>query len=77
MKCDECKGDGWVWFMPDGHKVECGSCQGAGQDTIEYCDTCNNTGEVDCYCGGDLCCCGKEVEPCPKCDGGALIQQAF
>lgn len=36
-----------------------------------YCCTCNNTGEIDCYCGGDLCVCGQEVEPCPDCDGGA------
>jgi hypothetical protein len=36
-----------------------------------YCCTCNNTGEIDCHCGGDLCVCGQEVEPCPACDGGA------
>lgn len=36
-----------------------------------YCATCNNTGEVDCYCGGDLCVCENGgVEPCPDCDGG-------
>lgn len=40
---------------------------------IGYCDTCNNTGEVDCYCGGDLCCCGQQIEPCSACDGGDLI----
>lgn len=33
-----------------------------------YCDTCNNTGEVDCYCGGDFCACGQEEIPCPDCD---------
>jgi hypothetical protein len=40
---------------------------------VGYCDTCNNTGEVDCYCGGDLCVCGQGTEPCPSCDGGELI----
>jgi hypothetical protein len=38
-----------------------------------YCDTCHNTGEVDCYCGGDLCVCGGEngdgTDVCPSCDG--------
>ena len=40
---------------------------------IGYCARCNNTGEIDCYCGGDLCVCGDQVEPCPECDGGDLI----
>lgn len=40
---------------------------------VGYCDLCNNTGEVDCHCGGDLCACGQEVEPCPGCDGGDAI----
>lgn len=38
-----------------------------------YCDTCHNTGEVDCYCGGDLCVCGGETgygtDFCRECDG--------
>lgn len=33
------------------------------------CPTCNNTGEVDCFCGGDICVCGKDILPCPDCDG--------
>ena len=36
---------------------------------MSYCDTCQNTGYVDCRCGGDLRVCGEEEEPCPKCDG--------
>lgn len=44
---------------------------------IGYCDTCNNTGEVDCHCGGDLCVCGAGIEPCPKCDGGDMISDEF
>lgn len=33
-----------------------------------YCDLCNNTGWVDCYCGGDLCVCESQGEnPCPQC----------
>lgn len=34
-----------------------------------YCDRCHNTGEVDCYCGGDLCVCGRLELVCPRCDG--------
>lgn len=37
---------------------------------MAYCDICQNTGEVDCYCGGDLCICGQETIECPKCGGG-------
>lgn len=35
-----------------------------------WCSECQNTGWVDCYCGGDLCVCenGGE-EPCPACGG--------
>lgn len=36
-----------------------------------YCEECHNTGELDCYCGGDLCICTNYgVYPCPHCDGG-------
>jgi hypothetical protein len=36
-----------------------------------YCSHCNNTGYLDCYCGGDLCVCENNGEyPCPYCDGG-------
>lgn len=38
-----------------------------------YCDICHNTGEVDCYCGGDFCVCGGDngggTNECPKCHG--------
>lgn len=41
-----------------------------------YCATCNNTGEIDCYCGGDLCVCENNgVEPCPDCDGGFMCDE--
>jgi len=37
-------------------------------DDVTYCFTCCNTGEVDCYCGGDLCVCRNQgTEPCPDC----------
>lgn len=33
-----------------------------------YCATCNNTGSIDCHCGGDLCICENNGEmPCPDC----------
>lgn len=34
-----------------------------------YCTECQNTGYVDCYCGGDLCVCGEEEITCPACGG--------
>jgi hypothetical protein len=34
-----------------------------------YCDTCQNTGYIDCLCGGDLCVCGQEEIECPVCGG--------
>lgn len=34
-----------------------------------YCDTCQNTGYVDCHCGGDLCVCGAGEIECPVCGG--------
>lgn len=34
-----------------------------------YCGECQNTGTVQCYCGGDLCVCGEEEVPCPACGG--------
>lgn len=35
-----------------------------------YCHHCNNTGWLDCYCGGDLCVCDNNGEyPCFHCDG--------
>lgn len=37
-----------------------------------YCERCQNTGEIDCYCGGDLCVCGGDsgygTNVCPDCD---------
>ncbi|WP_182466801.1 hypothetical protein [Sphingomonas gilva] len=40
-------------------------------DGERWCETCHNTGEVDCYCGGDLCVCGgfwgNGTDPCPDC----------
>lgn len=35
-----------------------------------YCFECNNTGTVNCECGGDLCVCMNNGEmPCPVCGG--------
>jgi hypothetical protein len=35
-----------------------------------WCAHCQNTGHVNCYCGGDLCICENNgEEPCPFCDG--------
>lgn len=34
-----------------------------------YCTECQNTGTVECYCGGDLCVCGEYETPCPMCGG--------
>lgn len=43
----------------------------------EYCDRCNNTGEVDCHCGGDLCVCGRQEYTCPRCDGRSWRDDVF
>ena len=37
-------------------------------DPKGYCDTCQNTGYVNCLCGGDLCICENYGEmDCPDC----------
>ena len=37
-------------------------------DDRGWCDTCCNTGWLDCHCGGDLCVCENYGEyPCPDC----------
>lgn len=39
-------------------------------DDSHYCFHCNNTGYVDCHCGGDLCVCLNYGErECPACGG--------
>jgi len=36
---------------------------------MSYCEHCQNTGYLDCYCGGDLCICDNNGEyPCPYCE---------
>lgn len=35
-----------------------------------YCETCSNTGMLDCLCGGDLCVCGLDMYACPDCSDG-------
>ncbi len=39
-----------------------------------FCDHCQNTGSVDCHCGGDLCVCGEEEIECPRCHGASADQ---
>lgn len=40
------------------------------EETMGYCENCNNTGWVNCYCGGDLCVCENNgEEECPVCGG--------
>lgn len=35
----------------------------------EWCEHCQNTGELDCHCGGDLCVCENGgTYPCPHCN---------
>lgn len=31
-------------------------------------ETCEGTGFLICNCGGDLCVCGMDGEPCPGCE---------
>jgi hypothetical protein len=54
--CDDCKQriDGFDDDLTDGDG--------------EWCEHCQNTGELDCYCGGDLCVCDNNGSyPCPHC----------
>ena len=34
-----------------------------------WCEPCQGTGEVECYCGGDLCVCGEQTTECSDCNG--------
>ncbi len=35
-----------------------------------WCGHCQDTGEIDCLCGGDICICENYGRfPCPHCDG--------
>lgn len=37
-------------------------------DRDDYCEHCQNTGELDCHCGGDLCVCDNNgTFMCPHC----------
>ena len=75
--CVERTGQPCFWIEPD----RCSAC--AGHDTgelgapdigdedydeDEWCWTCCGTGDVDCFCGGDLCVCAHHgTMPCPRC----------
>jgi len=39
-----------------------------------WCSECQNTGMVDCYCGGDVCVCGEEEIPCAMCGGESAFE---
>lgn len=42
---------------------------------LGWCSTCQNTGYVDCYCGGDICVCENNgEEPCPACGGESAFE---
>lgn len=38
-------------------------------ENMVVCDRCDGSGEVTCYCGGDLCLCGYGEVDCPVCGG--------
>jgi hypothetical protein len=43
-------------------------CYWPDDDDDAWCPTCQNTGYLDCHCGGDLCVCENRGEyPCPDC----------
>ena len=40
----------------------------------EVCPRCDGDGEVNCYCGGDLCVCENYGErACPRCHGEGYV----
>ena len=43
-------------------------------DHDDYCEECMGSGWIGCYCGGDLCVCGWEEEPCPHCGHGDFVR---
>lgn len=44
---------------------------GDDDGTLQYCDRCQNTGYMPCYCGGDQCFCDYQGEkPCSRCELG-------
>lgn len=51
---------------------DCGlrSCVCFDERDAIWCDRCQGTGSVDCYCGGDFCVCANGGErDCPRCGG--------
>ncbi len=41
------------------------------------CPRCSGWGEIDCHCGGDLCCCTNYgQEECPMCHGDGEVSMA-
>lgn len=40
-------------------------------ETMKFCTNCQNSGSVNCYCGGDQCFCENQGEIyCPYCEAG-------
>lgn len=59
------------YFDRDGNQIAPAPNADGARDP-EWCDACQDTGEVDCLCGGDLCVCGAETMPCPRCEGNPV-----
>lgn len=38
-------------------------------ENATWCDSCQGSGEVECYCAGDFCCCGRQEVMCRSCQG--------
>lgn len=46
----------------------CGGFYEDDRDGEQWCERCHNTGELDCFCGGDFCVCMNYGSyPCPSC----------
>lgn len=42
-----------------------------GDGELPFCSVCQNTGWMDCGCGGDTCCCENNGNaPCDQCERG-------
>jgi hypothetical protein len=69
-RCPKC-GDVTTVKRPSGWCDACVEDCIIGADDYDgdgWCEACQNTGSLDCCCGGDLCVCLNHGEyPCPHC----------
>lgn len=59
--------------LDDPRKEPCEDSVDYFEGEHDWCETCDNMGMVNCYCGGDICVCHHQGEKeCPDCGGIGL-----